>query len=228
MIRYLTGSTSSGVEAIAFARGIGLMIQPRSACHTKVSLYPMWAADNGAFTRAAGGFSARAFRAMLHQPHLREHAQSCLFVVAPDKLAVLAGGVVIGDAAGTLAQFPAWAAEIRAVGFPVALVAQNGLEDLLDAVPWELVDVLFIGGDDEWKLSDAARVCATEARAHGKGVHMGRVNSYGRLAVAASMLADSADGTFLRFAPTENIGRMLEWFDKLDAGVQVPFQWRAS
>jgi hypothetical protein len=227
MIRYLTGVTNAGVEAVAFEHDIGLMIQPRSACHERVALYPMWAADNGAFTLDAGGFSAARFRTMLSQPNLRSHADDCLFVVAPDKLSVLPDGAIVGDAAGTLAEFEPWAAEIHAAGFPVALVAQNGLEHLFAAVPWPLVDVLFLGGSTEWKLGDGARACAVEARAHGKRVHMGRVNSYKRLAAAASMIADTADGTFLRFAPRENIGRLITFLDKLDAGVQVPFQWRS-
>lgn len=200
---------------------IGLMIQPRSALHEKVGRYPSWAADNGAFTRVKGGFSAKRFRRMLAQPELQKYAGRCEFVVAPDKLEVLDGGVVVGDAQGTLDMFPAWSAEIRAHGFPVALVAQNGLESMLAQVPWALVDVLFIGGDDSWKESDAARFCAFAARSRGKRVHMGRVNSHRRLALAASMLADTADGTFVRFSPKENPGRVLEWFDKLRSGVQV-------
>jgi hypothetical protein len=162
---------------------------------------------------------------MLGDADLRARVDRCLFVVAPDRLQVLPGGHVIGDALGTLEQFPGWARDIRAAGFKVALVAQNGLEELLDLVPWGLVDTLFIGGDDSWKVSDAARQCIVEARRHGKPSHMGRVNSYKRLARAAEMLCDSADGTFLMFGPTENLPRMLRWHDKLDLGVQAHLPW---
>lgn len=181
------------------------MIQPGNSYHLKVDRYPFWAADNGAFTRAPGGFSEAKFREMLMRPTLREYAATCLFIVAPDKLVVLDDGTVVGDAAGTLEQFPAWAKEIRSAGFPVALVAQNGLETMLDAVPWHLVDALFIGGNTERKLSDAARRCIVEARRRGKMTHMGRVNSFSRLARAAEMLCDTADGTFLMFGPKTNL-----------------------
>jgi len=220
-IRYLTGASNAACEAVAFERNIGLMIQPGSSYHGRLSRYPFWAADNGAFTKQAAGFSAERFRTMLNRPELQEHAAHCLFVVAPDCLRVLPDGAVKGDALGTLQQFPAWAAEIRALGLPVALVAQNGLEDLLDQVPWDLLDVLFIGGDTAWKLSHAAERCAAEARARGKRTHMGRVNSFERLARASAMLVDTADGTFLRFGPDTNLPRLSRWFEKLGCGVQV-------
>lgn len=225
MIRYITGASTKGSEAIAFERGIGLMIQPGNSYHLKVDRYPFWAADNGAFTKSAKGFDEAKFRVMLKREHLKDQAGSCLFVVAPDKLVVLPDGVVVGDARGTLNQFPAWAADIRDAGFPVALVAQNGLESMLHDVPWGLVDVLFIGGSTEWKLSDAARCCAVEARARGKMVHMGRVNSFRRMARAAEMMCDTADGTFLMFGPKTNLPRLLTWLDMLNHGVQAHLPW---
>lgn len=215
MIQYLSGVTGAALEAIAFERNIGLLVQPGNSYHERVHLFPAWGGDNGAFTTAAGGFSPVRFRKMLAQPTLKKYADRCLFVVAPDKLVVLADGTVIGDAQGTLDQFPAWAAEIKAAGFPVALVAQDGLENLLDSVPWDLVDVLFLGGSTEWKLGAGAAACVAEAKRRGKRTHMGRVNSYKRLALAQSWGVDTADGTFLKFGMTQNIPRMLTWFDKL-------------
>lgn len=197
------------------------MIQPGNSYHLKLDRYPFWAADNGAFTRVAGGFSAARFREMLARPELRQRAERCLFVVAPDSLEILPDGSPRGDARGTLEQFPGWAREIRAHGFPVALVAQNGLETMLDEVPWDLVDVLFIGGDTAWKLSAEAHRCCAEARRRGKRTHMGRVNSYERLARAAAMMCDTADGTFLKFGPDANLPRLARWLDELRTGVQL-------
>lgn len=209
---------------MAFERGIGLLVQPGNGYHSCVDRYPAWAGDNGAFTKAKGGFSAEKFRRMLARPELRTAAARCLFVVAPDKLDVLPDGTVIGDAAGTLAQFPEWAREIRAAGFPVALVAQDGLETMLGDVPWDLVDVLFIGGSTDWKLSIGARTCVDAARALGKRTHMGRVNSYRRLALAESWGVDTADGTFLGFAPKTNLPRMLKWLDTItEQSLQTAF-----
>ena len=223
MIRYFTGTATRGAEAVAFERGIGLMVQPKNAASYAdlVTRYPFWAADNGAFTKDPAGFSEERFLAMLKLVKLQDHAEGCVFVVAPDCLRVLASGVVIGDAAGTIRQFPAWALTIRAAGFRVAFVAQDGLESLLDDVPWALLDVLFIGGSDEWKLSDEARCCAVEAKSHGKLVHMGRVNSFKRIKRACEMLCDSADGTFLLFGPDQNLPRMLKWWTRAKHGLQA-------
>lgn len=231
MISYLTGCACAGVEAIAHERNIGLLVQPGNSYHEKIDAYPAWAGDNGAFTKAAGGFSPERFRRMLSQPKLRTPAAraKCLFVVAPDKLVVLADGTVVGDARGTLEQFPAWAQEIRAAGFSVAFVAQNGLEDMLDEVPWHLVDVLFLGGSTEWKLDAAgAGACVRRAKLEGKRVHMGRVNSYKRLALAQSWGVDTADGTFLGFGPVKNLPRLVAWLDKLDASDRAVRAERAS
>ena len=88
------------------------------------------------------------------------------------------GGISFGDAAATLTRSAPFLPAIRALGYPAALVAQDGLEDL--DVPWDDFDVLFIGGSTEWKLGPHARALAAEAKARGKGVHMGRVNSQRR------------------------------------------------
>lgn len=221
-INYLTGATGAYLESgIATERGIGLLIQPGNHYHLRVQHYPAWAADNGAFSKKHG-FNPVKFRAMLAQPNLRANVTTCLFVAAPDVLRVLDDGTVIGDARATLDQFPTWAREIRELGYPVALVAQNGLEDMLHLVPWDLVDVLFLGGSTEWKLGAGARACVEFARALGKGTHMGRVNSYKRLALAQGWGVDTADGTFLAYGPTQNLPRLLAWLDKLDALTPPP------
>lgn len=218
---YLTGATGSYLEnGIATDYNIGLLIQPGNNYQKRIHHYPAWAADNGAFTKKAGGFNPELFRNMLNRPELKEHASKCLFVVAPDVLHVLPDGTVIGDARATLKAFPAWAREIRALGLPVALVAQNGLEDMLSEVPWDLMDVLFLGGSTEWKLGAGAKACVDAARACGKRTHMGRVNSFKRLKLAQSWGVDTADGTFLAFGPAKNLPRLLKWLDKLKASVE--------
>jgi hypothetical protein len=62
---------------------------------------------------------------------------------------------------------------IRAVGYPAALVAQDGLEDL--PICWSSFDALFLGGTTRWKLGSAAARFAQQARQRGVWVHMGRV-----------------------------------------------------
>ncbi len=219
-IQYLTGAHNAAVAAIAFERNVGLLVQPGNRYDLQVAKYPSWAGDNGAFTKAKGGFSAEKFRIMLNRPALLAARSTCQFIVAPDKLIVLPCGTVIGDAQGTLDQFEAWALEIRALGYPVALVAQNGLENLMHLVPWHLVDVLFIGGSTEWKLSSEAAACVMGALMRGKRVHMGRVNSGKRMLRAQAMGCDTADGTFLAFGPTKNLPRLLSWLDACEEAQQ--------
>jgi len=159
-----------------------------------------WCADNAAFTGGYPGdekylawLSARA-----------AHAPRCAFATAPD---------VVGDAAATLARSLPMLDRIRAAGYPVALVAQDGLEHL--TVPWHSFDVLFIGGGTAWKLGPAAADLAAQARAHGRRVHCGRVNSLRRLRYAASIGCDSVDGTFLAYGPDRNLPVLLRWLSAI-------------
>ena len=94
-------------------------------------------------------------------------------------------------------------APIRALGYPVALVAQDGLEELHIARP--KVDALFIGGTTEWNLGEGARQIAAEAKRRGVWVHMGRVNSLRRMRYAESIGCDSADGTVLKHDPNRPV-----------------------
>jgi hypothetical protein len=102
-----------------------------------------------------------------------------------------------------------WLYRIRTLGYPVAYVAQDGFEDV--PAPWSEFDVLFLGGSTEWKLSHRARAATDEAKALGKRVHMGRVNSRKRYEIAKSWGCDSVDGTFLTFGPDKNLPQLLSW-----------------
>ena len=157
-----------------------------------------WCADNGRFGRGWPGFDAWLSWLASH----RGAAPQCTFATAPD---------VVGNAAATLAESRPWLPEIRALGFPAALVAQDGLEVLTP--PWSDFDVLFIGGTTEWKLGPEARSVAEAALARGKRVHMGRVNSLRRLRYAKSIGCHSADGTYLTFGPDKNLPKLLHWLD---------------
>jgi len=138
----------------------------------------------------------------------------CLFAVAPD---------VLCDAAATLKRSRYMLPAIRyEVGLPAALVAQNGLEDILAAMStaeigefWDDFDVLFLGGGDAWKLGPAAAALAAEARRRRKWVHMGRVNTLKRLRYAAYLGCDSADGTGMTRAPDKILTRMLRFLDRV-------------
>lgn len=158
----------------------GVLVVPNQKQGPEHVLWPgcVWAADNGAFKR----FDRAAFYRMLQRFVPVRH--SCKFVAAPD---------VVGDARETLKLFVYWSPWLHAVGYPVALVAQDGL--LPRHVPWGALDALFIGGTTEWKLGPHARACAAAAKGRGKWLHMGRVNSNRRLHYAESIGCDSVDGS---------------------------------
>lgn len=155
-----------------------------------------WCADNGCFGSSYVG-DDRWFEWL--ERHAAD-ADTCAFATAPD---------VVGDAAATLIRSAPFLPRIRALGYPAALVAQDGLESL--AVPWDTFDVLFIGGSTEWKLGPHAASLTAEAKRRGKWVHMGRVNSERRFKYARAIGCDSVDGTFLIYGPDANIGRLLAW-----------------
>jgi hypothetical protein len=135
-----------------------------------------WAMDNGAFS----GFDPKRFRRRLKGQE--PYRDACLFVVAPD---------VVGSARRTLEVLPHWLDDLQ--GWPVALAAQDGLEDL--PIPWDAIDALFVGGSTEWKLSRHAEACIRAAQALGKWVHVGRVNTATRVDKFEQLGVDSYDGS---------------------------------
>jgi hypothetical protein len=135
-----------------------------------------FAIDNGAFA----GFDRRRFENLLaiHQPRL----PLCRFVAVPD---------VPYDARRTLEVFDHWHQDL--CHWPLAFVAQDGQELL--PIPWAKIQALFIGGSSNWKLSPHAIACIRAAKAIGKWVHVGRVNTPGRYEAFRDLGADSCDGT---------------------------------
>lgn len=67
--------------------------------------------------------------------------------------------------------------------------------DSLLEIPWRLISAVFIGGDDKFKTSDAARSIVQCAKAMGKWAHVGRVNGPVRLEVVEEWGVDSVDGS---------------------------------
>lgn len=160
-----------------------------------------WCADNAVFADRYPGDDEYLAWLGDRSPH----ADRCVFAVAPD---------VVCDAVATLDRSAPMLSRIRRAGYPAALAMQNGIEQL--RVPWRDFDVAFLGGDTDWKIGPHARRLTADARAHGKRVHMGRVNSRRRLRMAAQMGCHSADGTYLAFGPNTNLPRLLGWLGELD------------
>jgi hypothetical protein len=178
---------SGGTEIVRKYKSphIGGLITPRSG-NDALKNYALrgipWALDNDCFQ----SFDPHAYFKMLNTC---KGIPLCLWVTAPD---------VVADARKTLSLFNIYEPVLRLYGYPVAFVAQDGIEKI--KVPWEKLDCLFIGGTTEFKVGPAAEPFIKEAKQRGKWVHMGRVNSRIRMKYAQALDCDSIDGTgFSRF-----------------------------
>lgn len=152
-----------------------------------------WGMDNSVFTK---GFDRDKF--FSHLKKCEPWFSSCLFIVCPD---------VVGDAHGTLALWEKWSPEFKAVGVPVAFVLQDGVTTIPDDADW-----LFIGGSTEFKLGPRAREITTS---DGRPVHMGRVNTLGRIRYAKSIGCESVDGTCIAYGRTINLWRLIRWMQEI-------------
>jgi hypothetical protein len=134
--------------------------------------------DNGCFKR----FNEGAFLALLAR---EKHARNlCRFVCVPD---------IVGSAIRTLEIFELYRPKLA--GWPIALVAQDGLESL--SIPWNALDAIFIGGSTQWKDGPHAAAIVRTAKILGKWVHIGRINTPGRFEKFEALGADSMDGSGL-------------------------------
>lgn len=136
----------------------------------------VFAVDNGAFS----GFRRQEFQSLLKRE--QSNKQRCLFVTVPDIVAAGRRTLEIWQHRDSIVD-----------GWPLALVAQDGMEDL--AIPWHEMAAVFIGGGDPWKDSKAAIDIVKTAKTLGKHVHVGRVNTLKRYKLFAKHGADTCDGS---------------------------------
>jgi len=196
-VLYLTGVKNPKVKPYLDAGRLGLL-------NTPTSRYALdegwtWAADSGLFN-AATYVGDDAYMAWLRAQPRKD---ACLFATAPD---------VVGDAVASLARSEPFLEPIRALGYPVALVTQDGLTP--DMVPWQRIDYLFIGGTDRHKLGPEAKALIAAAQDRGCFVHVGRVNSWRRFSAVAALGCDTCDGTYLGFGPDVNLPKLIGWVDR--------------
>ncbi len=173
MLILVSGATKT-MRLLPADAPVGVMFTPANSQHKAGGRW--WAADNGSFK----GFNEQRFVRMLDK---LTRTPRCLFVTAPD---------VVADAKGTAALFRVWEPRLREYGWSVAFVLQDGVT--VRDVPWESCECIFLGGSTGFKLSAAALTILAYAKALGKWVHVGRVNSRKRVEHFMH-LADSIDGT---------------------------------
>lgn len=134
--------------------------------------------DNGCFSR----FKKREWLRLFERD--KKYVENCVFVTMPD---------VVGNARRTLELFSHWSHAFSVIHdqWPVALVAQDGIEDL--EIEWHRLKAIFIGGSDNFKDSKIAADVIKCAKLHGKHVHIGRVNSPSRWKHFEEMECDTFD-----------------------------------
>jgi hypothetical protein len=132
--------------------------------------------DNGCFVKfdVVKYFSGLIKLRMMYE---KGWVNKALFVVCPD---------CVGCHHRTLSLWHTYSPQIKAFGFPVAFVAQDGCEP--DSIPKD-ADWVFVGGYDPWKMDNAYRFIGD------RPVHVGRVNGYGRLKTCQELGVTSVDGT---------------------------------
>lgn len=175
---FLNGATTEVKRLLTeypiFSHYLGILHIPR-AMYFQYPQLPM-AADNLAFSK----FHSEYYRTML----ARISYYPIEWVTAPD---------CVGNAAKTLDLFYTWKQVIEAYKLPVALVAQDGIENT--EIPWQDFRCLFIGGTTGFKYSKSVIDVMCEAKKQGKLVHIGRVNTVERILHFAQYDPDSFDGS---------------------------------
>lgn len=155
----------------------GRLFQPRSGFSPERDP-GVFAIDNYCFSNPDMG----SYWRMLER--LKTRLVDCKFVSCPD---------VVGSARRTLELFHIFREKL--IEWPIALVAQDGIEDL--EIPWHLIDAIFIGGTNKFKLSDQAVHVIKAAQILGKWTHVGRINSKDRWDKFEALGVDSCDGSGL-------------------------------
>jgi hypothetical protein len=166
---------------------------------TPLTGYRRWsdvfAIDNGAYS----GLRYARWLSVLRR---EKHASSiCGFVCCPD---------LVGQAKTTLEMFYHYLPELE--GWRIALVAQDGMEDL--DIPWHLIDCLFLGGKDPWKDSAAASDLIIEAKIRSKHAHIGRVNHTKRYVHYLLLGADTCDGSGISRYPDAKLPIIQKAYDE--------------
>jgi len=148
-----------------------------------------YAIDNAAFNQ----FRQDLYFKMLNRS---KEYNNPMFVVCPD---------VVGCADRTMALWHYYYPKLKPYNYPIAFVAQDGCnpEDIPDEA-----DYIFIGGLDPWKMENFERFVG-----NGKPVHVGRVNSIGRLKSCERAGVDSVDGTGWMRARDRKFYDFIEYFE---------------
>jgi hypothetical protein len=210
----VSGATAT-IRRLAGHPHLGRLTQPR--CGNDIAemaasgLY--WAADNDALA----GIDPDRLMDMLDAMATTDLSR-CLFGAVPDAVEMTDQGPR-GSWEGTLWLFRAWRRAYEARGIPPAIVLQDGAT--VETVPWGDIAAVFVGGSTAWKLGQEAEGLIRAARARGKWVHVGRVNTERRLKHFDAIGIDSFDGTQFSMFPDTYIPRWLKRLEHRQLGMMA-------
>ena len=174
---------------------IGQIVTPQR-WGLKMDPKKIWCADNGMYS---GDIKPAYFLSWLERVSI--YRSTCVFACAPD---------VVANAVATLDYFRWYSWRIKSLGYPVALVGQDGLESL-KFPPSHAYDALFIGGTTAWKMSEGSEYCIKKAQRDNKWIHVGRVNSDKRYKYFQLLGVNSVDGTYVIYSPKRNLNDLDRW-----------------
>ena len=129
--------------------------------------------DNGCYSR----FPEKKWKKLL----IDAEESTPIFVCLPD---------IVGDARRTLDLFNVFKPLTESL--PRALVLQDGIGNF--EIPWNDIDAVFVGGSDEFKISNECINACKVAKMLNKWVHIGRINTSSRVKNWLE-LGDSLDGS---------------------------------
>lgn len=147
---YLSGKHDMRFQHQAHA---GVMTTPNDWWPQDWLLGFRWAADTGSYTNPEGYSTTKYLQWLTRK---KPFQAMCLFATAPD---------VVGEPVATWDKAEPVLPQIRALGYPAALVAQDGVEEC--PIDWTAFDAWFVGGTTKWKLSSPSYALMAEARARG-------------------------------------------------------------
>lgn len=207
---YLTGSWGNkDLIPHLSGRRIGVMATPNIGNNRHPSW--IWAADSGCFNEKTYRGDDTYLRWL--DGMSQEEKSNCLFATAPD---------IVGAGQDSLARSLPFLPKIRELGYPVALVTQDGMTP--DMLPWDDFDWVFIGGTNAHKLGPEAKAIIHEAKTRRKPIHVGRVNSRRRFIAFDILGCDTSDGTFLGFGPSTNLPKLMSWVRHCETQRPLPLE----
>ena len=121
---------------------------------------------------------------------------------------------MVGDKSRTLEAWEKYSTRVRAYGWPVAFVAQDGMIPA-DVPP---CSVVFLGGTYKWKWRNAEQFASFPR------LHIGRVNTLGKLRRCEELGVESVDGTGWFRRPEKEFAELEEFF-RGEPPAQLPLEW---